>query len=286
MTTTTPTAPKTPSAGTTPAARLSLDVWLDIACPWCAIGELRLASVIRELPFSEQIDVRFHSYQLAPDAPDRADMLQPEFLASRGMDMTRFRAAQQQLVEMGAEYDFHFDQDRTVPSNTHTAHRLIQAAGAAGPTGTTGAAVTTGAPGTPGTASIQAAVIEALFSAYFEHGRDLGDPAVLRDVVTAAGLPAAEADRVLADPDAHRADVADDIARAAQLGISGVPFVVADGRYGISGAQPQETFADALNRVYAELTAAASAAGGQAAVDSPAEDPAATSAAPRDPAAS
>ncbi len=198
---------------------------------------MRLTSVISELPFAEQIDLRFRSFQLAPDAPERADMLQPEFLASRGMDMTRFRAAQQQLIDMGSEFGFAFNQDATVPSNTHTAHRLIQAASQSG---------------------VQAPVVEALFSAYFETGKDLGDPAVLRETVTEAGLPASEADRVLADPQAHSTEVAEDIANAARLGISGVPFLVIDGRFGISGAQPKSTYTDALTTVYAEITAAES----------------------------
>lgn len=223
-----------PSPAPAALPRLTLDVWLDIACPWCAVGELRLTHAISSLPFAEQIDVRFRSFQLAPDAPERSDMLQPEFLASRGMDMTRFRAAQQQLVAMGNEFGFAFNQDATVPSNTHTAHRLIQAAGHAG---------------------VQAAVVEALFSAYFETGKDLGDPSVLRETVIAAGLSASEADQVLANAEAHSDAVARDIARATELGISGVPFVVIDNRYGLSGAQPSETFAEALTTAYSELTA-------------------------------
>ncbi|MEB4614586.1 DsbA family oxidoreductase [Leucobacter sp. M11] len=215
-------------------ARLRLDVWLDIACPWCAVGERRLSRVLAGLPFADAVDVVFHSFQLAPDAPERATVSQPEYLASRGMDMGRFRAAQQQLVSMGAELDFHFRQDETIPSNSLTAHRLIQAAG-------------------PGRA--QAALVDGLFSAYFETGQDIGDPAVLRAVAVAAGLSNETVDRVLADPEAHRAQVAADIAEAGRLGITGVPFTVIDGRYGISGAQPEQAVAEAIRTVYAERAA-------------------------------
>ncbi|GAA1708587.1 DsbA family oxidoreductase [Isoptericola hypogeus] len=223
-----------PDASAAPV-RLRLDVWLDVACPWCVVGELRLARVLRSLPFADQVDLRFRSYQLQPDAPERSQVKQPEYLAGRGMDMARFRAAQQQLVAMGAEHGFHFDQDSAVPSNTRTAHRLIQAAGEAG---------------------VQREVVEALFAVYFADGRDVGDPEVLRTAVTAAGLPADVADRVLADPTAYRDAVADDISHAAQIGVSGVPFTVIDGRYGISGAQSEDMMRDAISTVYAELNPA------------------------------
>ncbi|WP_022890067.1 DsbA family oxidoreductase [Agromyces italicus] len=218
----------------TPAAtpRLRLDIWLDVACPWCVVGELRLASALRSLPFGDEVDLRFRSYQLQPDAPERSQLKQPEFLRARGMNMERFRAAQAQLVAMGAEYGFSFNQDDAIPSNTHTAHRLIQAAAEQG---------------------VQRPVLEALFSVYFSEGRDVGDPTVLREVVAAAGLPEDIADHVLADPHAFGDEVAQDIAEARRLGISGVPFILVDGRFGISGAQPEGTLAAALATVYAEL---------------------------------
>lgn len=214
--------------------RLQIDLWLDVACPWCVVGERRLHRVIDALPFGRDVDIRFRSYQLQPDAPERATMLQPEYLASRGMDMTRFRSAQQQLVTMGAELGFAFNQDIAIPSNTFTAHRLIHAAAESG-----------AAP----------ELVPALFSVYFSEGRDIGDPEVLREVAVQAGVPAELADRVLANPDLYRQEVLDDIERASEIGASGVPFAVLAGKYGLSGAQPESTIEEALRTVHAELAA-------------------------------
>lgn len=215
--------------------RLGVDVWLDIACPWCVIGELRLERALGALPFAEHVDVRIHSYQLQPDAPERNTMRQPEYLESRGMDMARFRPAQRQLVQMGAELGFHFDQDRAIPSNTMTAHRLVQAAA--------------------GTA-LQRPLVAALFSVYFEQGTDIGDPAVLRAAALAAGMAEETVEAVLADPQLHRDAVTGDIDRAARLGISGVPFLLIDERYGVSGAQPLAAIEKALTTVFDELNPA------------------------------
>lgn len=214
------------------AQRLGVDVWLDVACPWCAVGERRLDAVLEQLPFKDDVDVRFHSFQLDPHAPQRSEQTQTEYLAGRGLDPDALGAAHERLTSMGAELGLRFDHDAVIPSNTFTAHRLIQAAGDAG---------------------VQAQVVAALFSAYFEHGLDVGDDAALHDVVVAAGLPEDLADEVLADASKYLFEVTSDIDRAAQLGITGVPFYVLDGRYGISGAQPEETMVQALTRVHTEL---------------------------------
>lgn len=217
---------------TTAPARLGIDVWLDIACPWCALGERRLDAVIEQLPFKEHVDVRYHSYQLDPNTPERATQSQAEYLAGRGLDPARLEAGHKHLSEAGRELDFEFDHDAVVPSNTWTAHRFVQAAAAHG---------------------VQPQVVDALLVAYFQNGLDVGDSAALKRVVAGAGLPEAVADDVIADPSLFAGDVQADIDRAAELGIQGVPFAVLDGRYGVSGAQPAEVFQQAVTQVYDEL---------------------------------
>ncbi|HLT66757.1 MAG TPA: DsbA family oxidoreductase [Microbacterium sp.] len=213
-------------------ARLGIDIWLDVACPWCLLGERRLETVIEKLPFGDDIDVRYHSYQLDPTLPEKATQTQAEYLAARGFDPKMMEQSHHHLSAGAAEVGFEFDHDSVVPANTFTAHRLIQAAAAEG---------------------VQQKVVDAIFLAYFQHGLDVGDHAALKAVVVDAGLSADTADAVLADPAKHADDVKDDIAQAAQLGIRGVPFYVIDGRYGVSGAQPMETFQQALTQVYEEI---------------------------------
>lgn len=223
------------SAPATPTNRLAVDIWLDIACPWCAVGERRFERALAALPFNESIDVRFRSYQLDPGAPERSLVKQPEYWRSKGIDVEQLRNAAEQLNMLGAAVGLEFDQENSIPSNTHTAHRLIQAAAAHG---------------------VQTELVDALFSAYFERGEDVGDAAALRALALAAGVPAATADRVLDDPTAFASEVADDIAEAAKLGIQGVPFYVIDGRFGISGAQSEETLGQVLTQVFDELNPA------------------------------
>lgn len=214
-------------------APLSVDVWLDIACPFCALGDRRLESVISELPFAEHIDVRYHSYQLDPSAPEHAKPgSQTEMLLARGMDPKQLEASHNHLVSEGARENFIFNFDETVPSNTFTAHRFLQAARAE---------------------NVQQSVLDALFVAYFTDGVDLGNVTEVRDRVVAAGLSAAAADAVVNDTDTFRPEVEADIAQAAAYGIQGVPFFVLAGKYGISGAQPAAAFTEALTQVYGEL---------------------------------
>jgi len=220
------------AVGMSETKRLEVDVWLDVACPWCALGERRLDRVIDKLPFGDAVDVRFHSYQLDPNAPDRATITQAEYLAGRGLDPAKLEASHEHLSTAGREIGFEFDHDAVVPSNTWAAHRMIQAAAAH---------------------DVQREVVEALLSEYFQKGLDVGDSEALKAVAVAAGLDEDVAQQVVSDPYAFEREVKDDVARAGQLGIQGVPFYVLDGRYGVSGAQSAEVFEQALTQVYGEI---------------------------------
>lgn len=219
-------------ATTTP--RLRVDVWLDVACPFCALGDKRLENVRAALPFGDAVDVTYHSYQLDPSAPEHAEPgSQMDKLIARGMDPQQVAASHRHLVEQGQAEGVVFDFDATVPSNTLTAHRFIQAAA---------------------TENVQPRVLDAIFHAYFADGVDVGDIARLRDIAVAAGMSETLADAVAADENAYLAEVRQDVAQAAAYGIQGVPFFVIDGRYGLSGAQPAEAFEQALTQVYTELS--------------------------------
>jgi len=223
------------STGPVTSHRLAVDVWLDVACPFCALGDKRLENVRAGLPFCEDIDVTYHSYQLDPAAPAHGEPgTAAQKLIARGMDPRQLEASHRHLTEQGQAEGFRFSFENSVPSNTFDAHRFLQAARAEG---------------------VQQPVLDTLFRAYFSDGDDVGDLALLRDRAVEAGLSADLADRVVADADAFRGEVEADIAQAAAYGIQGVPFFVIDGRYGISGAQPSEAFEQALTQVYTEINA-------------------------------
>jgi predicted DsbA family dithiol-disulfide isomerase len=212
--------------------RLAVDIWSDIACPWCFIGKRRFEGALQSLPFKDSIDVTWHSYQLDPSLPARYDGGEEQYLAEmKGMDPSQVRQMLAHVTEQASGEGLAYDFGALKVANSFTAHRLLHLAKA------------------HGTAD---QVKEALLSAHFERGLDTGDSDTLQAIGEAAGLPGEEVARVLAG-DEYRADVEADFAQARALGITGVPFFVLNMKYGISGAQPSESFAEALTTAWQEI---------------------------------
>jgi len=208
--------------------KLTIDVVSDVVCPWCYLGEKRLAAAIAE--GSEPVVVRWRPYQLDPTIPagglDRTEYLERKF----GRD-GRLKDIHAHLVRLGAEVGvpYHFDRITRAP-NTLDAHRVIRWAASGG---------------------VQGEVVDRLFSAYFVEGRDIGDRAALLDIAAESGLNAALVARLLeegADLEAVRSEIAE----AQAIGVTGVPFFIFAGRFGLPGAQDVSV----LRRVIAQTRAA------------------------------
>ena len=187
---------------------LTLDVWLDLVCPWCYIGKRRLEEALAsEVPGSYTL--RWRAFQLQPDLP-------PEGIEAEAYYNEKFGGPERvqemfaRVTEVAATDDIELRQDRQKRApNTRLAHR----AGKLAPDPT--------------------AAIETLFAAHFTQGEDLADRETLLRL-----LP--ELDPEQLDSDAAAAEVDEDLELARQLGISGVPFFVADMSLAVSGAQPAE----------------------------------------------
>jgi predicted DsbA family dithiol-disulfide isomerase len=207
---------------------LAIDVVSDVVCPWCFVGKRRLARALASRP-DLATEVRWRPFQLDPTIPagglDRKAYLEGKF----GTD-GRIEQIHQRLEEIGAAEGIAFDFGAIARSpNTLDAHRLIRWAGMAGR---------------------QDAVVEALFRAYFEEGRDIGDREVLTDIGTTAGLPRdALVEALAADED--RDAVEQEIRMAGELGVRGVPFFIMGGRYAVSGAEAPENLAAAMDAALA-----------------------------------
>ena len=203
---------------------LEIDVWSDVVCPWCYLGKRRLEAALRERPQIEAA-LRWRPFELNPDMPaagaDRADYLARKFGARGGLQEIHDR-----LVALGREVgiEYRFDAIRRVP-NTRAAHALVALAG-----------------------ERQGVVVEGLFRAYFEHGRDVGDAGVLAELGAEAGLAVDRLSAELAAP-GRLAAIAAEERDAARLGIGGVPFFVLAGRWAVSGAQDCATLVNALDQV-------------------------------------
>jgi predicted DsbA family dithiol-disulfide isomerase len=207
---------------------MRIDIWSDLVCPWCYIGKRRLERALAEWPHAEQVEIVHRSFQLNPSAPmgtttSRRDYLRAKYgwtpTEAAGIDVDMERRA---AVD-GLEYHLTAD---GLTGNTFDAHRLVHLALERGR---------------------QDEAVERFFRAYFTEQRSLFDKESLQLVAVDAGLDADEARSVLAGNDYADA-VTTDINEARVLGVSGVPFFVFDRRLGLSGAEPVETFVEALRQ--------------------------------------
>ena len=211
---------------------MRVEIWSDIACPWCYVGKRRFEEALGRFAHREDIEVEYKSFELDParaasgDSRDYADRLAAKYGMPRGQ-------AEQMLEQMtrtaaGVGLDFRFD--RAVPANTFDAHQLLHLAAAHGR---------------------QAEVKERLLSAYFTEGADVADRVTLARLAQDCALPVVEVQQAL-DDQRYAPAVRADEAEARSLGISGVPFFVVDRKYGVSGAQPAEQLLAVLDRAWSE----------------------------------
>ena len=215
------------------AAFSRIDVVSDAICPWCWIGKRHLEGALARLTDEgERFAVHWRPFQLNPDMP-REGVERAAYRAAKFGSAERSRELDAQVAAAGAAagLEFRFDRQRRTP-NTVDAHRLIRRAGEAG-----------------GMAR-QDAVVEALFRAYFQDGRDIGNAAVLAEVASGAGLEGAAA--FLASGE-DEAEVQAEDAGFRRLGISGVPSFALAGHILFSGAVPAERMAEAFRRALAIL---------------------------------
>ena len=212
-----------------------MDIWSDVACPWCYLGAGRFAAGVEQS--GVDVDVEYHSFELAPDTPLDFEGSEVDFLAThKGMPHDQVVEMLGQMTQRGASEGVAFDFEAIHHTRTLAAHQVLHLAKTQG---------------------LQAAMAQRLFRAYFEQGRHLGRPQELADLAAEVGLDRDEVLAALADA-RFADDVAADIAQARAYGINGVPFYVIAGRYGISGAQTPEVFADALRTASTDGVAAGS----------------------------
>ena len=213
----------------THADRIVVDVWSDVSCPFCYIGDTVLARAAED--FEHPVEVRYHSYQLSPELSHEHTQPVNEMLAAhKGMPLEHVVEMNRQVSARAADEGLTFDTDAALAINTRTAHRLIHHARAQGK---------------------DHEMVIRLFKAYFTDGLNVGDHEVLADLAAEVGLDR-EAALAVVQSDDHADAVDVDLDLARQIGITGVPFFVLDGKYAVQGAQPVEAFRQALATAWAE----------------------------------
>jgi predicted DsbA family dithiol-disulfide isomerase len=219
-------------------APITVEIWSDVVCPWCYIGKRRFERAVAELAGEIEIDVRYRAFQLDPRAAPGTS--QPVFDAY----VKKFGGPEQaqmiidRVTATAAADGLGFRMDRAVRANTLLAHRLLWWAEQ------------------PGAPVDQSELKERLLRAYFVDGGNVGDPDVLADLVAELGADRDDAAAFLAGDDGQ-AEVAAQLERAAEHGISAVPTFVVNGQWAIPGAQDTETFVNVLRRLRDKMVAEA-----------------------------
>ncbi|HEY5024167.1 MAG TPA: DsbA family oxidoreductase [Acidimicrobiales bacterium] len=210
---------------------MQVEIFSDVVCPWCAIGKRRFESALGRFEHADEIEVVWRAFELDPEAPARRQGDRIERLARKyGMTRQQAEQANDRLTAVAAVegLDFHFERARA--GNTFDAHRLLHHARSAGP-------------------GVQDALKERLLVAYFTEGAAIGERETLVRLAGEVGLDATECAEILAG-DRYVDEVRADERAALELGVTGVPFFVVDGKFGIPGAQDPDTILDVLRRAW------------------------------------
>jgi predicted DsbA family dithiol-disulfide isomerase len=209
---------------------VKVEIWSDVACPWCYIGKRRFDVARSRFEHGDALDVRYRSFELDPAAaPYRELAYLDHLMAKYRIPMAEADAMIDRMIEAGAQNGVVLRFDKAKPGNTFDAHRLLHLAADRG---------------------LQAELKDKLFRATFTKGAAIADQDVLVEAAADAGLDAAEARGVL-ETDAYASAVRADGQRAADLGITSVPFFVMGG-LGVVGAQPPDVLVKVLADAWEE----------------------------------
>ncbi|MDQ1076885.1 MULTISPECIES: DsbA family protein [Microbacterium] len=221
---------------------IKIDVWSDIACPWCYIGKRNLENGLAATADDDDapvVEIEYHSFELSPDTPEDFDGGEVDYLSQhKGISPDQAREMLDRVTGVAAEAGLAYRFDMLQHTNTVKAHELLHFAKENGK---------------------QLELAEVLMSAYFLEGKHVGRDDDLVALAVEVGLDEDAAREALASQ-RYRAAVRADQEQAQQFGITGVPFFVIDGKYGVSGAQPVEAFSQIARQVWGERREASATA--------------------------
>ncbi|WP_170370557.1 DsbA family oxidoreductase [Ruegeria arenilitoris] len=209
---------------------VKLDILSDPICPWCYIGKTNLDKALASVP-DHPFVIEWHPFQLNPDMPeggmDRREYLERKFGGKEGA-VKAYAPVVEHAEKAGLNIDF--EAMKRTP-NTLDAHRLIHWAGIEGK---------------------QNQVVDALFTAYFVQGRDIGDHEVLADIADSVGMDAAVVLKLLKS-DADRDDIRQRDTHSREKGVNSVPTFIVDNQHAVPGAQPPELWAQVIGEIMSQL---------------------------------
>ncbi|MEP0712821.1 MAG: DsbA family oxidoreductase, partial [Algoriphagus sp.] len=200
---------------------MKIEIWSDVACPFCYIGKRKIEKAIAKFPHKDKIEVEWKSFLLNPDQVTQPNKSSEEHLAEvKGWSLAQTREITANVVKMAEEEGLDYHLDKSVVANTKKAHRLLHLAKTQGKGDE---------------------MKESLLKAYFTDAVNIDDDASLLTLAKEIGLDETAVKEVLSS-DKFENEVDQDIYESRQLGVRGVPFFVLDRKFGISGAQQDEVF--------------------------------------------
>lgn len=211
---------------------MQIEIWSDFVCPFCYIGKTRLEQAIKRFPENLNVSISYKSFELDPDAPTNSGKSMHESLAEKyNMTIDKAQEMSSQVAEQAKTVGLNFAFDTMKLSNTFSAHRLAKYAKKI---------------------NREAEYVDTMLYQYFTLSKDISDPDTLLTITDELGFNHEEVKEVLENKDLFKDQVLEDKDKAKELGITGVPFFVINNKYAISGAQPIETFMQALEKVAEE----------------------------------
>ncbi|RZK77269.1 MAG: DsbA family oxidoreductase, partial [Pedobacter sp.] len=206
---------------------MKVEIWSDVMCPFCYIGKRKFEGALEQFKNTDNIEIVWKSFQLAPDMQTDPDKSIHQFLAEhKGLGLEQAKEMNEQVANYAAQAGLDFNFDQTVPANSFNAHRFAHFAKHHG---------------------LQDKAEEALFKAYFTDGKNIDDIEILVKLGQEIGLSPTETRSAL-ESSLYANNVRHDINEARQLGVRGVPFFVFDRKVAVSGAQGSEVFLQALKK--------------------------------------
>lgn len=229
-------------------AKVTIDIWSDVMCPWCIIGYSQLQKGLQSLAGEIEAEVRWHAFQLNPDMPEEGEEQQAHLARKYGRSPDQMAAARGQMKEIAARAGYSFDytggaeQPEARLWNTLRAHKLL---------------LWTLAQHGP---EKQTELKLALFDAHFQQRRNVSDPAVLIKIAESVGIERAGAEAAL-DSAVLAQQALEEQRMAYDMNVTGVPAMLINGKFMVPGSQEPETYANALRRVVAREAELAARAG-------------------------
>jgi predicted DsbA family dithiol-disulfide isomerase len=210
---------------------MKIEIWSDVMCPFCYIGKNNFEQALEKLPFKDEVEVEWKSFQLDPTLdPKETKNTIEYFREKKGFPEAQAQQMIGQVLQMGKGAGIDFNFEKALITNTFSAHKLIHLAKKYNKANE---------------------MEEALFIAHFIDGKNVGDLDTLISLAESLGINKEEVQQALTTEEFDY-EINQDILEARNNGVSGVPFFILNGKYAVSGAQPVELFSNSLHQTYDE----------------------------------